>query len=160
MRNRELIYLALGTNIGDREKHLQTAKTSMCPRVTILQESPIYITPPWGYLDQPDFLNQVIAVTTRMRPRRLLQYLNGIEKAMGRQTLFRNGPRVIDLDILFYGQRVINTDDLKIPHPRMADRAFVLVPLNDIAPYFVHPVLEIRIKDMLTGIDTTGVKPL
>ena len=151
------IYIALGTNIGDREVNLQTAKALLQRRATITQESSVYVTPPWGYADQPDFLNQVIEIRTRLKPVSLLRFLKGIEKKMGRQKLILNGPRVIDLDILFYGDRVVETGDLQIPHPRMAGRAFVLVPLNEIAPDLVHPVLGISAREMLTGIDTSGV---
>jgi 2-amino-4-hydroxy-6-hydroxymethyldihydropteridine diphosphokinase len=160
MSENERVYLALGTNIGDREGNLQTAKAAMQPKVTILEESPIYVTPPWGYLDQPDFLNQVIAVTTRLAPVSLLRFLKQIEKTMGREKLIQNGPRLIDLDILFYGNRVVDEGNLQIPHPRMPGRAFVLVPLNDLASDFIHPQLELSILDMLIGVDTSGVKPL
>jgi 2-amino-4-hydroxy-6-hydroxymethyldihydropteridine diphosphokinase len=160
MSESEPVYIALGSNIGDREDNLQPAKACLLSRVTILRESPIFITPPWGYLDQPDFLNQVIEVNTQLEPVPLLRFLKRIEKQMGRQKMFRNGPRLIDLDILFYGDRVVDEGDLQIPHPRMAGRAFVLVPLNEIAPDYVHPLLKISIREMLTGIDTSGVKHL
>lgn len=160
MKPTEPIYIALGTNIGDREGNLQTAKDALSPRVTVLQESPIYVTPPWGYTDQPDFLNQVILVETKLEPMPLLGYLKDIEAHMGREKLFRNGPRLIDLDILFYGERVVDVGDLQVPHPRMAGRAFVLVPLNDIAPDFIHPVFEISVSTMLIGVDTSGVTRL
>ena len=153
----EPIYIALGTNIGNRQENLHTAKALLSPEVTVLGESSIYVTPPWGYADQPDFLNQVIEVSTRLEPASLLRHLKGIEKQMGRQKLIHNGPRLIDLDILFYGDRVVDEGDLQIPHPRMVGRAFVLVPLGEIAPDFVHPILNVRVKDMLIGVDTSGV---
>jgi 2-amino-4-hydroxy-6-hydroxymethyldihydropteridine diphosphokinase len=95
-----------------------------------------------------------------MRPGRLLAYLKRIEKKMGRLKTFRNGPRLIDLDILFYGQRVIERSKLRIPHPRLHERAFVLVPLEDIAPDFIHPVLNMTVETMLSKINTEGVRPL
>lgn len=156
----EQVYIALGTNIGDREGNLKTAKDALLPKVTVLRESSIYVTPPWGYADQPDFLNQVIEVSTHLEPLPLLRFLKDIENRMGRKKLIRNGPRLIDLDILFYGDRVVDIDDLQIPHPRMEGRAFVLVPLHEIAPDLVHPVLEISISEMLIGIDTSGVARL
>jgi 2-amino-4-hydroxy-6-hydroxymethyldihydropteridine diphosphokinase len=156
----EQVFLALGTNIGDREANLCKARKALAPKVTIIRESPIYITPPWGYEDQPEFLNQVIEVRTKMRPGRLLAYLKRIEKKMGRLKTFRNGPRLIDLDILFYGQRVVKRSKLNIPHPRLQERAFVLVPLSDIAPDFVHPVLGMTVESMLAKINTEGVRPL
>jgi len=160
MKPAEEIYIALGTNLGDRAGNLHTAKDALAPRVRVLRESSIYITPPWGYADQPDFYNQVIEVRTRLAPVPLLRYLKAIEKQMGRVTLFRNGPRVIDLDILFYGERAVDVGDLQIPHPRLAGRAFVLVPLVELAPDLVHPVLGVSVSQMLTGVDTSGVTRL
>jgi len=154
------VFIALGTNIGDREANLCEARKALAPKVIIIKESPIYITPPWGYEDQPEFLNQVLEVQTKMRPGRLLAYLKRIEKKMGRMKTFRNGPRLIDLDILFYGQRVIERSKLCIPHPRLHERSFVLVPLKDIAPEFNHPVLNMTVETMLAKINTEGVRPL
>lgn len=160
MKKPETVYIALGTNLGDREANLRTAKQHLSAKVTITQESPVYITPPWGYTEQPDFLNQVITVCTRLKPLPLLRLLKGIEQHMGREKLILNGPRLIDLDILFYGDQVVEMDNLQIPHPRMEGRAFVLVPLNEIAPNLVHPLLGISVSEMLSGIDTSGVTPL
>ena len=160
MKQVEPVFIALGTNIGDRAGNLQTAKDALAPRVTVVRESSIYITPPWGYTDQPNFYNQVIEVSTKLEPVALLRYLKAIEKQMGRVTLFRNGPRLIDLDILFYGERAVDIGDLQIPHPRMAGRAFVLVPLGELAPDLVHPVLEVSVSEMLIGVDTSGVTRL
>ena len=154
------IYLALGSNLGDRVANLENARKALAPKVTLIRESPIYVTPPWGYTDQPDFLNQVIEVETLLHPIPLLHKLKEIEADMGREATFRNGPRIIDLDILFYGQEVYEGELLQIPHPRLQDRAFVLVPLNDLAPDFVHPVLNESVREMLTKVDSTGVKPL
>ena len=154
------VYLALGTNLGDREANLARARELLSAKAVVLETSPIYITPPWGYKDQPDFLNQVLKVQTELAPRRLLRFLKKVESKMGRIKTFRNGPRLIDIDILFYGQRVIREKDLCIPHPRLHERAFVLVPLNDIAPDFAHPVLKLSVKAMLSKIDVKGVHPL
>ena len=154
------IYLALGSNLGDRVANLENARKALAPKVTLIRESPIYVTPPWGYTDQPDFLNQVIEVETLLHPIPLLHKLKEIEADMGREATFRNGPRIIDLDILFYGQEVYKGELLQIPHPRLQERAFVLVPLNDLAPDFVHPVLNESVREMLTKVDSTGVKPL
>ncbi len=160
MRKPQPVYIALGTNIGDRALNLQTAKDWLSRKASITQESSVYITPPWGYADQPDFLNQVIEVNTRLGPRSLLRFLQRIERKMGRVKLILNGPRVIDLDILFYGDRVITSPNLQIPHPRMVGRAFVLVPLNEIAPDLLHPALGISVQQMLADVDTEGVVPL
>lgn len=156
----ETIYLALGTNLDDRAANLRTAIDSLPPRVSVVQESSVYATPPWGYQDQPDFLNQVIEVHTKLEPLPLLRFLKRIEKEMGRLKTFRNGPRLIDLDILFYGQRVVEKDNLHIPHPRLDQRAFVLVPLGEIAPDFVHPVLQETVETLLSRVEPHGVRRL
>ena len=156
----EPVFLALGTNLGDRESNLSRARELLSQRMKIIDASQIYITPPWGFKEQPDFLNQVLKVQTEIAPRPLLRYLKKIESKMGRLKTFRNGPRLIDIDILFYGQRVVKSSKLSIPHPRLHERAFVLVPLNDIAPCFVHPVLNITVETMLSEIDVKGVRPL
>lgn len=157
---KELIYLALGTNLGDREDNLQMARDSFPPAVKTLRQSPVYITPPWGYTDQPEFLNQVVEAETTLEPLPLLRYLKEIEEAMGRQATFRNGPRLIDLDILFYGRRIIEMETLHIPHPRLQARAFVLVPLNDLAPDFIHPVLRESVHALLSKVRVQGVRQL
>ena len=156
----ERVFLALGTNLGDRCANLQAAKRELAPEIEIVRASSIYETPPWGYTDQPDFLNQVIEVRTHLDPLALLNHLKNIEAEMGRQETFRYGPRLIDLDILFYGQRVINEAELQIPHPRLQSRAFVLVPLCEIAPDFVHPTLNESIRSLLSKVDAKGVHSL
>ncbi len=160
MTMEEHIFLGLGSNLGDRAANLCIAKEKLSSQGKIVSESPIYVTPPWGFEDQPDFLNQVIQVTTTLEPAPLLDFVKEIEEEMGREATFRYGPRLIDLDILFYGQRVIKEDNLQIPHPRLHERAFVLVPLNDIAPDFVHPVLEKTNHDLLIQVDTQGMRRL
>jgi len=156
----EPVYLALGTNLGDREANLQAARDSLALKMEIVRQSPIYITPPWGYADQPEFLNQVVEVETSLEPLPLLHFLKDIEADMGREKTFRNGPRLIDLDILFYGQRIIQEKDLCIPHPRLQGRAFVLVPLNDLVPDFIHPVFQESVHTLLSKVNTQGVRQL
>ena len=134
------IYLALGSNLGTREMHLQSAVAHLPPEVQVTAQSPVYQTKPWGYTKQPQFLNQVIEGKTALRPLQLLDHIKGIEKRMGRKPSFRYGPRIIDIDIILYNDLVFQSPSLEIPHPRMEDRDFVLVPLADIAPQVKHPV--------------------
>ncbi len=153
----QLVYLALGTNLGDRLQNLRAALAAFPPEVRVVTASPVYETEPWGYLDQPPFLNQVIAVETNLTPRELLHRLKEIESDQGRVTTFRNGPRKIDLDILFYGDLTLESEGLVIPHPRLAERAFVLVPLAAIAPDLVHPRLGLSVAQLLETVDRRGV---
>ncbi len=153
-----LIYLGIGSNLGDRLENLNQSIKSLAPEVRVVQLSSIYKTEPWGYQDQPAFLNQVCEAETSLTPLRLLNKLKRIEKEVGRKETFRYGPRIIDLDILFYGSLVKKTARLEIPHPCLHDRAFVLVPLVEIAPNFVHPVFGETIHDLLLETDPKGVE--
>ncbi len=153
------VWIGLGTNQGDRENNLFQARNLLDPEVKVLEISPIYQTEPWGFKDQPDFLNQVIKAETALTPSDLLKKLKQIERDLGREETFRNGPRLIDLDILFYDQMIIDLEDLKIPHPRIPERGFVLVPLADLAPDLISPKSGKSITEMLKEIDPAGVKP-
>lgn len=150
-------YIALGTNLGDRLQNLRAALSAMAPEIQVLDQSSVYETEPWGYVDQPPFLNLVIRAETDLSPRDLLNRLKGIESALGRVTTFRNGPRMIDLDLLFYADLRLTTEGLVIPHPRLQERAFVLVPLAEIAPELVHPVLGLSVAQLLETVDRRGV---
>ena len=147
------VFIALGTNLGKRKANLRAAIKALPPDVTVLAESHVYETPPWGYEDQPAFLNMAVKAETEMEPEPLLKYLKQLEVELGREQNFRWGPRLIDLDILFYDDLVIDTPPLVIPHPRLHERAFVLVPLADVAPEVVHPVLQRTVSELLTRID-------
>lgn len=153
-----IIYLGLGTNLGDRQANLQAAAAGLIPKVGRLRVSSIYETEPWGYRDQPAFLNQVLEGETDLQPLDLLVFLKNLELTLGRQATFLYGPRLIDLDILFYDQAIINQADLVIPHPRLAERAFMLVPLAELAPELHHPLLGLTISKLKNRIDTSGVK--
>ncbi|MBA4379695.1 MAG: 2-amino-4-hydroxy-6-hydroxymethyldihydropteridine diphosphokinase [Anaerolinea sp.] len=162
---KHIIYLALGTNLGDRRANLRAAIAALreaspkgAPAVTVLVESPIYETPPWGITDQPAFLNMALKGETLLAPLALLSLLKRLETRLGRTPSIRYGPRQIDMDILFYDGLIFNTPELVIPHPRLQERAFALVPLADIAPDYYHPVLEKTVREMLVACDTSGVK--
>jgi len=152
-------YIALGSNLGDRLGNLQAGMQALQPSVTLLDCSPVYETPPWGYLDQPAFLNQVVKAQTQLSPRELLDLLKRVETEIGRQKTMLNGPRLIDLDILFYEDLVLDTPQLTIPHPRLAGRGFVLVPLADLAPDLRHPTLGVTVREMLNHADRSGITP-
>ena len=158
-----LVYLALGTNIGDRLTNLRAALDAFAPDVIVKAESPVYETEPWGYADQPAFLNMVVCVGTELSPLELLTHLKAVEQTLGRVPSFRNGPRLIDLDILFYDDLVLDTSTcsvplLVLPHPRLHERAFVLVPLADLAPTLVHPQLGRSVGQLLETVDRRGVR--
>jgi 2-amino-4-hydroxy-6-hydroxymethyldihydropteridine diphosphokinase len=127
------------------------------PKARVFEASKVYETPPWGYEDQPAFLNQVLQVETELDPPALLRHLKRIEKKLGRQATFRYGPRIIDLDILFYADLIYSTDSLQIPHPMASERAFVLVPMLEIAPDFIHPVLGKTIRELALKMDSSGI---
>ena len=123
----------------------------------IKKKSGIYETEPWGLKEQPKFLNQVVKAKTRLAPLELLSALKEIERAMGRKKSTKYGPRLIDLDILFYDDLVMKTETLTIPHPMLTQRAFVLVPLNEIAPNHLHPVENKKIRELNKSIDQRSV---
>ena len=151
------VFIGSGSNLGDRLAALAKAAELLSPDVRVLKASKVYETPPWGYEDQPAFLNQVLHAETELDPPALLKYLKRIEHKMGRKATFRYGPRAIDLDILFYDGLIISTDNLQIPHPMAAERAFVLVPMREIAPDFIHPALGKSITELARSVDGSGI---
>jgi 2-amino-4-hydroxy-6-hydroxymethyldihydropteridine diphosphokinase len=156
--SKKIVFLALGTNLGNRPGNLRAAIAALPPVVTVLERSPVYETPPWGVTDQPAFLNMVIKGKTRQEPKELLDHLKLLETQLGRLPSIRYGPRKIDIDLLFYDDILLNTPELTLPHPHLHERAFVLVPLADLAPELVHPVLGKTVRQLLAEVDTTGVK--
>jgi len=151
------IFLGLGSNIGDRLGYLEAAIASLPPAVEVLRRSAIYETAPWGYQDQADFLNMVIEAETELAPQELLKELKAIETKVGRKPTFRNGPREIDIDILLYGNEAISLRGVTIPHSRLQERAFVLVPLADLAPLLMLPGQKQTVSEILHKLDTSGV---
>ena len=156
--NAELIALALGSNLGDRMKSLRAAVSAVSTYFTIAATSAVYETPPAYVVEQPAFLNAVIVGTTYYPPLDLLRYLKENERHLGRKTSFRNGPRLIDIDIVFYGERRMETSELQLPHPRLAEREFVLRPLADVAPDWRHPVTGQTVSAMLEALPETTAK--
>ena len=153
------VWLSLGTNMGRREENLERALLALQAIGTVTAVSLVYETKPWGLLAQADFLNVCAAATTSLAPRPLLTTLKIIERELGREPGLPWGPRLIDLDILFYDDLVYHDDHLTIPHPLLAERAFVLVPLADIAPQLRHPITQQRVLDLLTRVDVSTVAP-
>lgn len=137
------VFLLLGSNLGDRQAFLKNARdhieTGVAP---IISPSSVYETQSWGKTDEPDYLNQVLYLKTNIAPRALLEKILGIETLLGRRREEKWGSRTIDIDILFYGQDIINENSLVIPHPELHKRMFTLEPLNELAPDFIHPIFR------------------
>ena len=137
------IYLLLGSNLGDRALLMRTAANEIGDRIgNVPHSSALYETAPWGGIEQPAFLNQVLEVNTVLAPEEVLRIILEIEHESGRVRYERWGARHLDIDILYFGQTVMDTPRLTVPHPRLHERRFTMVPLAEIAPDFVHPVLE------------------
>jgi len=151
------VYLALGSNLDDRLANLKQAVASLSPQMEVKAKSHIYETPPWGHTDQPKFLNQVVKAKTYLAPEPLLKHLKRLEIALGRKTSFPNGPRLIDMDILFYDDLVLEMPLLTLPHPRLHERGFVLLPLMDIAPNLLHPISKKSVSEMIASCDVEGL---
>jgi 2-amino-4-hydroxy-6-hydroxymethyldihydropteridine diphosphokinase len=145
------VYLSLGSNLGNRQANLDQALKLLSARMNVGKVSSIYDTEPVGNTNQPRFLNLVCEVKTRLAPEGLLTMVKGLEQMMGRRGK-TGDPRTIDIDILLYGDLVMQKKDLEIPHPRMGERQFVMVPLAEIAPDVVHPVTKKTIKEMNKAI--------
>lgn len=146
-------YVALGSNLGDRLAILREALRRLRQLGRIEAVSSVYETDPVGYDDQPPFLNAVALLRTDLDPNTLLARLLAIEADLGRVRTFPNAPRTLDLDLLFYDDLILNAPDLTLPHPRLHERAFVLVPLAEIAPELIHPILGVGTKQLLEVVD-------
>jgi 2-amino-4-hydroxy-6-hydroxymethyldihydropteridine diphosphokinase len=153
------VYLSLGSNVGDRHQHLKRALERLAAEDTrIVRASALYETQPRDVPDQAWFLNQVVEIETSLLPMQLLGRTQKIERALGRLTTRPKGPRVIDLDILFYADTVVATPGLDIPHPRLADRRFVLEPLAELAPDLRHPQTGHTVREMLAQVANQRVQ--
>ena len=144
------VFLLIGGNMGDRLQNLHQAISlveATCGPV--IQQSAVYETAAWGKTDQAAFLNQALVLTTLLTPQELITTILSVEEQMGRRRMERNGPRVIDIDIIFYNDLVMHEPHLTIPHPQLQNRRFVLVPLVEIAPAYVHPVLHKSVTELL-----------
>lgn len=150
------VVLILGGNQGDRERFLERAKTAISALGEIVEESKIFATEAWGGVAKDSFLNQILVIRTEMTPLRFLQQIQQIEKNMGRKRQIKWGDRTMDIDILFWGQTIIDLPKLKIPHPEIPNRRFVLEPLMDVVPDWVHPVLGKTIRQLLEECKDTS----
>lgn len=153
------VYLGLGSNVGQREEMLQTAIDRLhSPELRILRVSSVYETEPQGRRNQRWFLNLVAEARTDLFPRQLLGRIARIERQLGRRRMLANGPRTIDIDILFFGGVIVETPELTIPHPRLAERRFVLAPMVELAPDLRDPVTRRTMRDLLPATAGQGVK--
>ena len=154
-------YVGLGSNLGDRAAYLLLGLSALSrlPKTHLLRLSPVYETDPVGP-PQPPYLNMVAELETELSPKGLLAEMLGIEKALGRERRERWGPRTLDLDLLLYGDLVLEEAGLSVPHPRLHERAFVLVPLLDLLPEGRHPLLGQSFAELLASLDASSVRPL
>ena len=151
-------YIGIGSNLGNRQENcLRAIELLQKKGIIVKKRSSLYETEPWGVKDQPLFLNMAIEVETKLNPEALLRILKDVEKEVGRKESTRWGPRIIDLDILLLDNIILNEDNLKIPHPLMHKRDFVLLPLCEIAPDIKHPLLKLSIGDLLQQLQKDAV---
>ena len=152
----KIVYLSLGSNVGDRETNLRTAIDKLAELGTVVAVSSVYETEPVDFTAQPWFLNCAVALRTHLMPKLFLAKVLAIEQQMGRRRLQPKGPRTIDIDILLFGNSVINTPQLDVPHPAMHQRRFVLEPLTEIAPDVRHPVFKRTVYEMRRMLPPNG----
>lgn len=159
-RSRHIAYIGIGSNMGDKQKNIDDAIKLMDKHygIKVTKQSKCYVTKPFGYLDQDDFLNCVVQLETYLNPEKLIEVLLGIENELKRKRVIKWGPRTIDLDILLYDEIVSSKESVIIPHPMMQDRMFVLEPLNEIAPYALHPLLNKRVNELKKELENKESK--
>ena len=156
------LYILLGSNMGNSKSNLLLSQKYIAKKIgTVIRKSNFYETAAWGYTKQADFLNQVIIVVSKHKAEKVIEKILAIEKEMGRIRSKKNAPRLIDIDILFFNKEIIQRQNLTVPHPALQNRRFVLVPLNELSPNFIHPVLHNTIHQLLlTCPDTLAVKKI
>lgn len=152
------VYLSLGSNLANRKSNLTRALSLLSDVSKIRRVSPIYQTVPIEFEQQPNFLNMACLLSTSYEPQEFLKVVKRIEKMMGRKKSFKNGPRLIDIDIIFWGNQVISDEHLQVPHPRASQREFVLRPISRISPSFVHPILRKTVTSLLKALQPQGVR--
>lgn len=152
------IYLGFGSNVGNKRKFINGALSALSGGVKIQSASSFYRTEPWGNRDQPAFYNLCAKGTTTLSPKELLAFIKSVEAKLGRTHREKWGPREIDIDLLFYDSEIIKSPRLEVPHPHIAERAFVLVPLKEIAPDLVHPELKKTIAELSAVVDAGGAE--
>lgn len=152
-----IVYLGIGSNLGDRKENCLEAIRLLeeNPFISVIKRSSLYETEPVGYEDQQPFINCVVEIETTLEPEMILKICQGIEKVLGRERKTHWGPRTIDIDILLYNNQIISKREVKIPHPLMHKRGFVLIPLSEIAPEAIHPVYKKKIRDLLKELRDT-----
>ncbi len=153
-------YISIGSNLGNRKNNIRLAIKKLMGFCNIEAYSRVYRTKPYGVTDQPDFINLAVRVSTILEPAELLEELKAVEDSLGRVRIIRWGPRTIDLDILFFDDLIIKTENLTIPHPDLQNRYFVLKPLNDISPDYIHPVIKLTVAEMFRQIKKTYSFPI
>ncbi len=158
--NQNPLFIALGTNLGNRVANLAEARRRLAEHLPPVNASHLYETPPWGITDQPAFYNQVIETSSDADPLDLLHLVKRIEVEMGRVPGLRYGPRLIDIDLLVYGERVLETPELTLPHARLFERPFVLVPFAEIAPDLIPPTQTATISELCSRLDPAGITRL
>ena len=147
------VFLGLGSNLGDRVANLRRGLRILGGRIRLVKASSVYESEPWGFADQPAFLNCVVEGVASVSPEGLLEILKETERLVGREVTFPGGPRVFDADLLLYGDRTVDLPHLKVPHPRIPERAFVLVPMAEIAAGLVHPTSGVRVETLADRVE-------